>query len=384
MDVRFSQEEYLRYSRNLLLPQVGLKGQKKLKSASVLIVGLGGLGAPIALYLAAAGVGRLGLADFDVVDLSNLQRQVIHSSAAIGQLKTASARARLVELNPDIQVDVIDTALTSGNALQMLARYRIVVDATDNFPSRYLLNDACYLSNKPLVHGSVYRFEGQASVFDGHQGACYRCIFPNPPPPELIPSCSDGGVLGVLPGLIGLIQATETIKLILGLNSSLMGTLLIYDALQLSFQSIQLHKNPDCPLCGKKPTITSLVDYEEFCGSTILSGKLLQDEESLKITPAGLDEAIKVGTAITLIDIREPHEQEISRIPETQLIPFGSLASQINRLSKTDDIVVFCRTDSRSRRAVHILRSAGFSRVRYLVGGINAWAAEIDNTIPQY
>ncbi|MGB8252512.1 MAG: molybdopterin-synthase adenylyltransferase MoeB [Anaerolineaceae bacterium] len=384
MDVRFSQEEYFRYSRNLLLPLVGLDGQKKLKSASVLIAGLGGLGSPAALYLAAAGVGRLGLADHDVVNLSNLQRQVIHGSAAIGQLKIESAHARLLDLNPDIQVDGIDAALTSGNAFQMLAPYQIVVDATDNFPSHYLLNDACYLTQKPLIHGSVYRFEGQASVFDGHQGACYRCVFPNPPPPELIPSCSDAGVLGVLPGLIGLIQATETLKLILGLGSSLMGTLLIYDALQLSFQSIQLHKNPDCPLCGKKPTITSLMDYEEFCGSTILSGKLLQDDESLKITPAGLDQAIKTGKAITLIDVREPHEQEISQIHGSRLIPFGSLAANINHLNKTDELVVFCRTDSRSLRAVHILLGAGFSRVRYLVGGINAWAADVDTTIPQY
>ncbi len=326
MDVSFSQEEYWRYSRNLLLPQVGLEGQKKLKSASVLIVGLGGLGSPVALYLAAAGVGRLGLADYDVVDRSNLQRQVIHSVVGIGQPKTTSARARLLELNPDIHLDMIETALTSANTLQVLSPYQIIVDATDNLPSRYLLNDACYLLNKPLIHGSVYRFEGQASVFDGHQSACYRCVYPNPPLPELIPTGSDVGILGILPGLIGMIQATETVKLILGYKSSLLGTLLFYDALALTFQSILLHKNPDCPLCGRKATITSLIDYEKFCGSIIKAGKSSIDGDDLKITPSELDRVRKAGVAINLIDIREPHELEISRIHGSTLIPFGCLA----------------------------------------------------------
>jgi molybdopterin/thiamine biosynthesis adenylyltransferase/rhodanese-related sulfurtransferase len=384
MDIQLTQEEFLRYSRNLLLPQVGIKGQKKLKSASVLIVGLGGLGSPVALYLAAAGVGRLGLADYDVVDCSNLQRQVIHSFAAIGQPKTLSARTRLYELNPNIQIDVTDKPLTSMNAIQMIAPYQIIVDATDNFPSRYLLNDACYLSNKPLVHGSIYRFEGQASVFDGHRSACYRCVFPSPPPPELVPSCSDGGVLGVLPGLIGIIQATEAIKLMLGLNCSLLGSILMYDALQLSFQHVQLHKNPDCPLCGNNPTISSLINYEDFCRTSIRSDDRPGDDENLIITPAELAQVLRENAPISVIDIREPHEQEISQISGSQLIPFGTLASQADRLKKTDDIILFCRTDSRSRRAVHILINAGFNQVRYLKGGINAWAAEVDGSIPQY
>lgn len=383
MDIHLTQEEYWRYSRNLLLPQVGLEGQLKLKSASVLIVGLGGLGSPVAFYLAAAGVGKLGLADYDAVELSNLQRQIIHTTATIGQAKAVSAKNQLLALNPDIQLDVIDSPLNSTNSQQILIPYQIVVDATDNFPSRYLLNDACYLSNKTLIHGSVYRFEGQASVFDGHQGACYRCVFPNPPPPELIPSCSDGGVLGVLPGMIGLIQATETIKMILGIESSLLGSLLIYDALGLSFQFVKLHKNPDCPLCGKNPTITSLIYSGELCGSSFQAG-FSQEEENLKITPDGLSQAIKGGEPITIIDVREPHEQFISRLAGARLIPFSSLMSQINQLGKSDNLVMICRTGNRSRLAVQILLNAGFMRVRYLAGGINAWAAEIDPHIPQY
>jgi adenylyltransferase/sulfurtransferase len=261
MDIHLSPEEFTRYSRNILLPQVGVEGQRKLKVSSVLIVGLGGLGSPVALYLAAAGVGRLGLADPDVVDLSNLQRQVLHATEGVGQLKVDSARARLLELNPEVQLDAIPEVITARNALTILSDYQLVVDATDNLESRYLLNDACYLSNKILIHGSIYRFEGQVSVFDGHQGACYRCVYPTPPPPELVPNGSVSGVMGVLPGLIGLIQATETIKLILGIDSSLMGTLLLYNALELSFQKIKLHKNPGCPLCGKHPSITELVDF---------------------------------------------------------------------------------------------------------------------------
>jgi adenylyltransferase/sulfurtransferase len=258
------------------------------------------------------------------------------------------------------------------------------VDATDNLPSRYLLNDACYLSNKTLIHGSVYRFEGQVSVFNGHQSACYRCVYPNPPLPELIPSGADSGILGILPGMIGMIQATETIKLILGLKSTLLGTLLLYDALQLSFQSIQLHKNPNCPLCSRNATITSLIDYEKYCGTEIQAVKSSIDPDGLKITPTALDQIRKNGEVIILVDIREPHEQEISRISDSILIPFGSLAAEVNQLKKTDEIVLYCRTDSRSRRAINILRSAGYNRVRYLAGGINAWAADIDKSIPQY
>jgi molybdopterin/thiamine biosynthesis adenylyltransferase len=260
MDIQLSPEEFTRYSRNILLPQVGVEGQKKLKASSVLVVGLGGLGSPVALYLAAAGVGRIGLADPDQVDLSNLQRQVLHTTGGIGQLKAASARARLLELNPEIQLDAIPEAITAKNALNILSDYQLIVDATDNLESRYLLNDACYLSNKTLIHGSVYSFEGQVSVFDGHQGACYRCVYPTPPPPDLVPNGSVSGVMGILPGLIGVIQATETIKLILGIQSSLMGTLLLYNALELSFQKVKLHKNPDCPLCGKHPSITELTE----------------------------------------------------------------------------------------------------------------------------
>ena len=379
-----SHEEILRYSRHLLIPEVGLEGQKKLKAASVLVIGTGGLGSPVALYLAAAGVGRIGLVDYDVVDSSNLQRQVIHGTSGLGVHKVESARQRMLDLNPGIQVEVYNEPFTSENALRIAESYDILIDGTDNFPTRYLVNDVCVLTGKANVYGSIYRFDGQVSVFDARSGPCYRCLFPEPPPPGLVPSCAEGGVLGVLPGTIGTLQATEALKLILGIGEPMIGRLMLYNALDMSFEFVKLRKNPRCKICGPEPEITQLIDYEAFCGvpghdheeGTVGSG--------WDITALELAEQIKNNKPVHLLDVREPHELEISRIDAAQLIPLGQLASRLSELDTAQEMVVFCKAGTRSARALELLLSAGFRKVKNLKGGINAWAREVDPSLPIY
>ncbi|HPH95024.1 MAG TPA: molybdopterin-synthase adenylyltransferase MoeB [Anaerolineaceae bacterium] len=373
--------ELLRYSRHLMLPEVGLEGQRKLKAASVLVVGTGGLGSPIALYLAAAGVGRLGLVDDDVVDVSNLQRQILHSSAATGRPKVESARTRLADLNPEIEIVPYHTRLTSQNAMDIAAGYDIIVDGTDNFPTRYLLNDLCVLTGKPYIYGSIYRFDGQMSVFDARSGPCYRCLFPAPPPPHLAPTCADGGVLGILPGTIGSLQATETIKLILGAGSPLIGKLLLYDALDLSFQQVSLRKNPHCKVCSAEPEITGLIDYEDFCH---LKPADPAAQAALEVTPAELAARLAGANPPRLIDVREPVEQQVSTIAGAELIPYGQILAQTVELDPQAEMVFFCRTGIRGMRVVENLVSRGFCRVASLRGGINAWAREVDPAVRQY
>ncbi len=384
-EVELSNEEIRRYSRHLIMPEVALAGQKKLKAASVLLVGAGGLGSPLALYLAAAGIGRIGLVDYDVVDATNLQRQVIHGTKAIGRSKLESAKERMLDLNPFIQVDTYETVLTSENALDILRDYDVIVDGTDNFPTRYLVNDACVLLGKPNVYGSIFRFEGQVSVFYAKEGPCYRCLFPTPPPPGLVPSCAEGGVLGILPGTIGTLQATETIKLILGIGEPLIGRLLLYDALQMRFEEVKLRKNPKCPVCGENPTVTQLIDYEAFCG---MPAHDREDGSGLasewEITPRELKERLERGERIVIVDVREPHEWDIAHIEGARLIPLGELAARVHELDSADQIVLHCKTGARSARALEFLRGIGFRKLKNLKGGINAWAREVDPRLPTY
>ena len=379
-----SHKEIHRYSRHLLIPDVGLEGQKKLKAASVLIVGTGGLGSPVALYLAAAGVGRIGLVDYDVVDFSNLQRQVIHGESRLGDLKVESARDRMLDLNPEIQVDVYNEVINSENAFRIAEPYDIIVDGTDNFPTRYLINDLCVLTGKINVYGSIFRFDGQASVFAAEEGPCYRCLFPEPPPPGLVPSCAEGGVLGVLPGTIGSIQATETLKIILGIGESLVGRLLLYDALDLSFQTVKLHKKPECKVCGEHPEITGLIDYEEFCGVPAHDHDEGSAGDEWDITASQLSSRLKDDPGLRLIDVREPHEREISNLEGSELIPLGQFAARMNELDSAEELVIFCKAGTRSTRALEILASAGFKKVKNLKGGINAWAIDVDPSLPIY
>lgn len=379
-----SHEEILRYSRHLLIPEVGLDGQRKLKAAAVLLIGTGGLGSPVALYLAAAGVGRIGLVDYDVVDFSNLQRQVIHGTSGLGTLKVASARQRMLDLNPDIEVEVYNEPFTSANAMRIAADYDVIIDGTDNFPTRYLTNDVCVLLGKPNVYGSIFRFEGQASVFDARNGPCYRCLFPEPPPPGLVPSCAEGGVLGILPGTIGTIQATEALKLILGIGETLTGRLLLYNALDMSVDYVKLRKNPNCKICGENPTVTELIDYEAFCGVPGHDHEEGAVGDGWDITAPELAERLKSGNHLRLIDVREPHELEISHLEGAQLIPLGQLAARLSELNSADEMVVFCKSGSRSARALELLASAGFRKVKNLKGGINAWAREVDPSLPLY
>ena len=378
-----SPEEFLRYSRHLLIPEVGMEGQRKLKAASILVVGTGGLGSPVLLYLAAAGIGHIGLVDYDMVDLSNLQRQIIHGTDRIGVKKIASAHERLLDLNPNIKIEVYDEPFTSSNAMQVAQNYEIIIDCTDNFPTRYLTNDLCVLTGKPNIYGAIYRFDGQVSVFDARRGPCYRCLFPEPPPPGLVPTCADGGVLGVLPGTIGTLQATEAIKLILGIGEPLIGRLLLYNALDMSFESIKLRKNPNCKVCNPYPEVTELIDYEDFCGAPGYNHGVSAVSD-WEISAMELSERLKAHESLLLLDVREPHELEISRIKGAKLFPLGQLASRLSELDKTEEIVVFCRTGSRSSRALEILRNAGFRKVKILIGGINAWAQEIDTNFPVY
>ncbi|HEX9704072.1 MAG TPA: molybdopterin-synthase adenylyltransferase MoeB [Gemmatimonadales bacterium] len=374
-----SHEEILRYSRHLILPDVGVEGQRRLKAARVLLVGAGGLGSPAALYLAAAGVGTLGLVDFDVVDRSNLQRQILHGTSKVGRPKLESARERIQDVNPHVAVETFETRLTSENALDILREFAIVVDGTDNFPTRYLVNDACVLLGKPNVYGSIFRFEGQASVFATKEGPCYRCLYAEPPPPGLVPSCAEGGVLGVLPGIIGCIQANEAIKLILGRGEPLIGRLLLFDALKLKFRELQLAKDPDCPLCGRKPSITALIDYEMFCG---IGAEPSYD--GAEIAALALKEEWTRQPELVVIDVREPNEYQIARIEGARLIPLRELPRRLGELHGHAEIVTHCHHGVRSLKALEILKAAGFARVRSLKGGIDAWSREVDPSIPRY
>jgi molybdopterin/thiamine biosynthesis adenylyltransferase/rhodanese-related sulfurtransferase len=381
-DVALSKEEIRRYSRHLIMPEVGMDGQRKLKSSSVLLIGAGGLGSPLSMYLAAAGVGRIGIVDFDVVDSSNLQRQVAYSTADIGKPKLEAVKERIAGINPNVHVETYETQLSSENALEVLKDYDVIIDGTDNFPTRYLVNDASVLLGKPNVYGSIFRFEGQASVFYAKEGPCYRCLYPEPPPPGLVPSCAEGGVLGVLPGIVGTIQATEAIKLIIGKGDPLVGRLLLFDALSMKFRELKLRKNPMCPVCGEKPTIHGLIDYEAFCGIEPSP----TDGESMRrweITPEELKAKLDSKEDVFILDVREPHEVEISNIGGS-LIPLGELPNRVNELDSSKEIVVYCHTGRRSHRAVDFLKEAGFKKIKNLVGGIDAWSTRIDPSVPRY
>jgi adenylyltransferase/sulfurtransferase len=380
-----SKDEILRYSRHLIMPEVGMEGQLKLKQAKVLLIGTGGLGAPLGLYLAAAGVGRIGLVDFDVVDFTNLQRQVIHGTSDVGRKKLDSAAESMLEINPHIRSDKHEVALASENALDILKDYDIIVDGTDNFPTRYLVNDACVLLGKPNVYGSIFRFEGQATVFAyGEEGPCYRCLYPEPPPPGLVPSCAEGGVLGILPGTIGLIQATETVKLILGIGQPLVGRLLLYDALNMEFREMRLRKNPECPICGPHRTITKLIDYHQFCGVPRSGTAAPEPPAEGDIDPVEVKAKIDRGDRFILVDVREPHEYRIGNIPTARLIPLGELPRRTAELDPQAEIVVHCKSGMRSAKAVDFLKKNGFPRARNMKGGILAWSDKVDPRVPKY
>jgi molybdopterin/thiamine biosynthesis adenylyltransferase/rhodanese-related sulfurtransferase len=375
-------EEIFRYSRHLIMPEVGMEGQLKLKQARVLCIGAGGLGSPLALYLAAAGVGTLGIVDFDRVDFTNLQRQIIHRTQDVGRPKLESARDAILNINPNVEVVPFETRLTSQNALEIIRDFDIVADGTDNFATRYLVNDACVLSKKPNVYGSIFRFEGQASVFYAEEGPCYRCLYPEPPPPGLVPSCAEGGVLGVLPGIVGCIQAIETVKLILGKGHPLIGRLLLFDALGMKFRELKLRKNPECPVCGTHPTVTYLIDYEEFCG---VRGEESEPAETVpEVSVSELKERMDNGAPFVLIDVREPHEFDICRIPGSQLIPLSEFTRRMNELNSSDEILIHCLSGMRSAQATSLLRKAGFRKVYNVRGGIRAWASEVDPDMPIY
>ena len=380
MSIDLSHDELLRYSRHLILPDVELEGQKRIRNARVLLVGAGGLGSPTALYLAAAGVGTLGIVDFDTVDLSNLQRQVLHGTSDVGRPKIDSARDRIVDLNPHVVVETHRVQLTSANALEILGAYDIIVDGTDNFPTRYLVNDACVMLGKPNVYGSIFRFEGQASVFSSGDGPCYRCLFPHPPPPGLVPSCAEGGVLGVLPGLVGMIQATETLKLILGIGDTLAGRLLLIDTLGMRFHTVKVPRDPDCPACGRRE-ITKLMDYEAFCGMP--GGTMARDDTIGEITPRDLAKRLAAREDFTLLDVREPYEWKLGRIEGARLVPLGTLEDEIPKLDASKEIVVYCRSGKRSETAARQLAAAGLKATN-VVGGILRWSDEVDPSIPKY
>ncbi len=380
-----SKEEVLRYSRHLIMPEVSMEGQKRLKAAKVLCIGAGGLGSPLALYLAAAGVGTLGIVDFDVVDFTNLQRQIIHDTNDVGRPKLHSAQETIHDINPYVKVIPFETRLSSENALEIFKDFDVIVDGTDNFPTRYLVNDACVLLGKPNVYGSIFRFEGQASVFWAEHGPCYRCLYPEPPPPGLVPSCAEGGVLGVLPGVIGVIQAIETIKLILGKGEPLIGRLMLFNALKMQFRELKLRKDESCPICGPNATIHELIDYEEFCGIPQAAAPVADESDNrYLITCAELKEMMDKSADYVLVDVREPHEFDICRIPGSRLIPLGQLPNRVNELDRNADIIMHCRSGVRSQQAVDFLRENGFERVRNLVGGILAWSDEVDSSVPKY
>jgi len=379
---KLSKDEILRYSRHLIMPEVGMDGQLKLKQARVLCIGAGGLGSPLSLYLAAAGVGKLGIVDFDVVDFTNLQRQIVHDTDDVGRPKLTSARETIADINPNVEVIGFETRLTSENALDIFKDFDIVADGTDNFPTRYLVNDACVLLGKPNVYGSIFRFEGQASVFYAEEGPCYRCLYPEPPPPGLVPSCAEGGVLGVLPGIVGCIQAMETIKLIIGRGQPLIGRLLLFDALGMKFRELKLRKNPECPVCGEHPTVTKLIDYDQFCG--------VRGEDHVvpvavpEITARDVKKMMDDKKPFVLVDVREPHEFQICRIPGSILMPLGDVPKRMNELNSADEIVVHCRSGQRSAQAVGLLMKAGFRKIHNLKGGVLAWSDQVDPSMPKY
>ena len=377
-----SNREVARYSRHLIMPEVGMDGQLKLKAASVLCVGAGGLGSPVALYLAAAGVGRIGIVDFDVVDYSNLQRQIIHGTPDVGRLKLDSAKDRLNAINPEVTIVTHEVALSSDNALDILGGYDIIVDGTDNFPTRYLVNDACVLLGKPNVYGSIFRFEGQASVFATQDGPCYRCLYSEPPPPGLVPSCAEGGVLGILPGVIGTIQATEAVKLIIGVGEPLINRFLIYDALRMRFRELKLRRDPECPVCGDNPTVRELVDYEQFCGVTPVTASETGDGGDMTVEE--LRARIDQKADVFILDVREPQEFQICRIPGSTLIPLGDLPKRLGELEGQDTMVVHCKSGVRSAKAVTLLHEAGFKKAQNLRGGILAWIDKVDPSLPKY
>ena len=378
-------DEILRYSRHLILPEVGMEGQRRLKAAKVLMVGTGGLGAPLGLYLAAAGVGKIGIVDFDVVDVTNLQRQVIHGTNDVGRPKIDSAADRMKDINPFLEIEKYETALSSQNALDIIKDYDLVVDGTDNFPTRYLVNDACVLLNKPNAYASIFRFEGQATVFHYEGGPCYRCLYPEPPPPGLVPSCAEGGVLGVLCGVIGSIQATEAVKIILGRGDTLAGRLVLYDALRMKFRELKLRRNPECPVCGDHPTVTELIDYQQFCGIPQQQAAEAAEQGKLpETTPAELKRRLDAGEPVFVLDVREPHEYDIARIEGTKLIPLGELPRRVGELDSTADIVIHCKSGKRSAKAQQILKDMGFSRVTNLTGGILRWSDDVDPSVPKY
>ena len=374
-------EEAQRYSRHLMLPEMGVEGQERLKNSSVLCIGAGGLGSPIALYLAAAGVGRLGIIDFDVVEFSNLQRQIIHTTSDVGRPKLTSAREKLEAINPHVRVEAHEARLSSENALELFREYDVIADGTDNFPTRYLVNDACILTGKPNVYGSIFRFEGQASVFGVPGGPCYRCLYPEPPPAGLVPSCAEGGVLGVLPGMVGTIQATEAIKLLLGIGRPLVGRLLLFDALELNFREVRLRPDPGCPMCGEHRTIDRLIDYEQFCGV----GQIEEEEKELvEVTPTQLQQELEAGRDLVILDVRNPYEIEICRIEDSVVIPLSELMNRVDELDPEREMVVHCRSGARSARAIEQLQGHGFSRMRNLKGGILAWTKDVDPSLPAY
>ena len=392
VEAALSKDEIQRYSRHLILPEVTLEGQKKLKASSVLCIGTGGLGAPVTMYLAAAGVGRIGLVDFDVVDYSNLQRQVLFNTDDVGVPKTQAARARLEALNPNVRIDTHEVRFSSENAIEIVEPYDIVVDGTDNFPTRYCTNDACVMLDKPNVYGSIFRFEGQATVFDPRpdgdgrrRGPCYRCLYPEPPPPGMVPSCAEGGVLGILPGVVGCIQATEAIKLMLEIGESLVGRLIRYDALAMQFKQFKLHRDTDCPVCGDSPSITELIDYQQFCG---IRGEesdtvIREDGQVPEITVVQLKEMLDADDEFELIDVREPHEHAICNLPEAELIPLGTVAQRMGELDQTRKYVVHCKLGGRSAQAVELMRHAGLNAIN-VAGGITAWAQQVDTSMPTY
>ncbi|MCY4076274.1 MAG: molybdopterin-synthase adenylyltransferase MoeB [Acidobacteria bacterium] len=384
-----SNQEVARYSRHLIMPEVGMDGQLKLKAASVLCIGAGGLGSPVAMYLAAAGVGRIGLVDFDVVDYSNLQRQIIHGTPDVGRRKLDSARDSLHAINPEVEVETHEVALSSANALDLLGGYDVIVDGTDNFPTRYLVNDACVLLGRPNAYGSIFRFEGQASVFGAKDGPCYRCLYPEPPPPGLVPSCAEGGVLGILPGVVGTIQATEAVKLIIGRGEPLIGRFLVYDALRMRFRELKLRKDPDCPVCGDRPTVTELIDYEQFCGvapaapDTGTAGAGPAADAGDEATVEELKSRLDAG-GVFVLDVREPQEFQICRIPGSTLIPLGELPKRLGELEGRGEMIVHCKSGVRSAKAVKLLREAGFDGARNLRGGILRWIDAVDPSLPKY
>lgn len=374
-------QEIRRYSRHLIIPDVAMAGQKRLKNAKVLCIGAGGLGSPVAMYLAAAGVGTLGMVDFDVVDETNLQRQVIHGTSDVGRPKLDSAADRIAEINPFVKVVKHETMVSSDNAMELFAPYDLIVDGSDNFPTRYLVNDACVLLGKPYVWGSIFRFDGQLSVFWAEHGPCYRCLFPEPPPPGMVPSCAEGGVLGMLCGTIGSLQTTEAVKLIAGVGDPLIGRMLIYDALELRFKELKVRKDPECPVCGKNPTVTELIDYEAFCGVT---DEIAQFASQLSVTPRELAQMRDRGDDVVLIDVREPHEWEINRIPGAHLIPMNDVPSRISEIPQSGNVLVYCKVGARSAEVLKFLHQVGLTNTKHLAGGIESYAAQVDPSIPRY